>query len=136
MKKHNTYCYVDFCWSYTTEVFEDVNRRSFFERRVSLSFFRLVVLPFWWYLSKIIVILIDGGYFDMVNNYLLKKKNKNISFERLTEKLCEGNEHIRTKYYHANPYQSSNPTEGKRLCMFTMAVSRAAGWYNATFILL
>lgn len=57
-----------------------------------------------------IVILIDGGYFDNLNNYLKHEKGKKISLEKLSEKIVGNKHHLRTKYYNAYPYQSDNPT--------------------------
>ncbi|MCK4460109.1 MAG: NYN domain-containing protein [Methanosarcinales archaeon] len=56
------------------------------------------------------VVLIDGGYFDHLKYYLQDKRSNSIDVEKLSLKVCEGMDHIRTKFYHANPYQSNNPT--------------------------
>ncbi len=56
------------------------------------------------------VVVIDCGYFDMVNNYLTKNRKKKISFDKFSKKLCNGMTHIRTKIYHANPYKSPEAT--------------------------
>lgn len=61
------------------------------------------------------VVMIDGGYFDALNYYLKDGKNKILSVEKLSLKICEGKNHIRTRFYHTNPYQSNVPTaEEKR----------------------
>ncbi|HEC91832.1 MAG TPA: NYN domain-containing protein [Candidatus Atribacteria bacterium] len=57
-----------------------------------------------------IVILADGGYFDNLNYYLINKKNKKLSLEKLSKKIVGDKIHLRTKYYNAYPYQSDNPT--------------------------
>lgn len=65
--------------------------------------------------NKKVVVLIDGGYFDHLNRYLQNKRGKSIDVKKLSSKVCEGMNHIRTKFYHANPYQSNSPTpEEKR----------------------
>jgi uncharacterized LabA/DUF88 family protein len=65
--------------------------------------------------NKKAVVLIDGGYFDHLNRYLQNERSKSIDIKELSLKVCEGMDHIRTKFYHANPYQSDNPTpEEKR----------------------
>lgn len=59
------------------------------------------------------IIAIDGGYFlDGLNRYLYKAKNKNLDVEKFSHKLCEdsGMEHLRTKFYHSNPYKSPDAT--------------------------
>ena len=61
------------------------------------------------------VILIDGGYYDYVNYYLKDGRSKKLSLEKFSEKLCDGKTHIRTKFYHANPYQSKVPTHAEKV---------------------
>ena len=46
------------------------------------------------------IIVIDCGYFDMINNYLTRNRGKKISFEKFSNKLCQDMIHIRTKIYH------------------------------------
>ena len=62
------------------------------------------------YTSKKVILLVDGGYFDNLNKYLQNNRRKKIDVEKLSLKVCEGMDHMRTKFYHANPYQSSKPT--------------------------
>ena len=61
-------------------------------------------------MSKKVIILIDGGYFDNLNRHLKKCRGKKINIEKLSSKMCEEMEHIRTRFYNAAPYQSANPT--------------------------
>jgi uncharacterized LabA/DUF88 family protein len=58
----------------------------------------------------LLIIVIDCGYFDMINNYLTQNRGKRISFEKFSNKLCNGMLHIRTKIYHSNPYKSLEAT--------------------------
>lgn len=62
-------------------------------------------------MSKKVVVLIDGGYFDTLNYYLQENRDKRLGVEKLSLKVCEGMDHIRTKFYHANPYKSEKPTK-------------------------
>jgi len=57
------------------------------------------------------IVLIDCGYFDIVNRYAQDTMGKKISFEKLSKKATEEMTHIRTKIYHAPPYQPPNPTD-------------------------
>ena len=59
------------------------------------------------------VVVIDCGYFEMINNYLQHNRGKKISFEKFSNKLCEGRIHLRTRIYHAYPYKSDNPTKNE-----------------------
>ncbi|MCK5014367.1 MAG: NYN domain-containing protein [Candidatus Omnitrophica bacterium] len=62
------------------------------------------------------VVVIDGGYFDNLNYYLRDERNKKLSIQKLSQKVCGGLDHIRTRFYHANPYQKnqSNNAEKKK----------------------
>jgi len=62
-------------------------------------------------MDKKAVIVIDCGYFEMINNYFQKIKHKKLSFEKFSKKLCHDMIHIRTRIYHSNPYKSPNPTK-------------------------
>ena len=64
--------------------------------------------------NKKAIVLIDGGYFDNLNFWLKKKRGKKIGVEKLSLRVCEGMDHFRTKFYNANPYQNSNPTEEEK----------------------
>jgi len=61
-----------------------------------------------------VIILVDGGYFDYLNYYLKKKRGKKLSLEKLSKKVVQGDDHVRTKFYHAYPYQSDNPTPAEK----------------------
>lgn len=59
------------------------------------------------------IITIDGGYFiDGLNRYLYQARNKNLDVVKFSNKLCEDSSmtHLRTKFYHSNPYKSPNAT--------------------------
>ncbi len=59
------------------------------------------------------IIAIDGGYFiDGLNRYLYQTRNKNLDIVKFSNKLCEDSSvtHLRTKFYHSNPYKSPNAT--------------------------
>lgn len=58
-----------------------------------------------------VVVMIDGGYFGHLSFYLRKGRGKSLDVEKLSSKVSEGEQHIRTKFYHANPYQSRQPTD-------------------------
>ena len=60
-------------------------------------------------MSKV-VILIDGGYYDAINGWIKGKTGRKLDVEKLSRRICGGNELIRTKFYHANPYQSQQPS--------------------------
>ena len=60
------------------------------------------------------IVVIDGGYFDNLNQYLQKAKGKRLDVEKLSLKVCEGMDHLRTRFYHANPYQSETPTQDEK----------------------
>jgi uncharacterized LabA/DUF88 family protein len=53
-------------------------------------------------------VLIDGGYLDKV---LDKYGRLRVDYKKLSDKMSEGQEIIRTYYYHCMPYQSNPPTE-------------------------
>lgn len=54
-----------------------------------------------------IALFIDGGYLDE----LLKKFNMaRIDYNKLTKKLAQDHDLLRTYYYHCLPFQSSQPT--------------------------
>lgn len=59
-----------------------------------------------------VVILLDGGYFDFLNYYLKNKIGKKLSIEKLSQKIANDMHmyHLRTKLYHAYPYQSEDPS--------------------------
>ncbi len=61
-------------------------------------------------MAKKIVVLIDGGYFDSLNYYLKRNRNKKLDIEKLSQNIVGDGDHLRTKFYHAYPYQSENPT--------------------------
>ncbi len=61
-----------------------------------------------------IVVLIDGGYFDSINYYLKQNRKKKIDVEKLSLKVVRDGLHLRTKFYHAYPYQSEDPTEEEK----------------------
>ncbi|MCK4444194.1 MAG: NYN domain-containing protein [Thermoplasmata archaeon] len=58
------------------------------------------------------VLFIDGAYFAKVlkNEY----GEPRIDFLKLSGRLCEGTERLRTYYYNCMPYQSSPPTDEER----------------------
>jgi len=57
-------------------------------------------------------VFIDGGY---LNKVLENEFNRTaIDYARLSEKLTEGVERLRTYYYHCMPYQSNPPTEEEK----------------------
>ena len=62
------------------------------------------------------VILIDGGYYGAMNRIVRSETGDNIDLEKLSQEVCEefDSEHIRTKFYHAYPYQSENPDKDER----------------------
>lgn len=62
------------------------------------------------------IVLIDGGYFDNLNKYLQINRGKKISFEKLSNKVCEvvSVGHYLTRFYHAYPYQDAVPTDGQK----------------------
>lgn len=62
------------------------------------------------------VIMIDGGYFDNINYYAQDRCGDTIDLEGFSERFCEefGVSHLRTKFYHAYPYQSENPDEEEK----------------------
>jgi uncharacterized LabA/DUF88 family protein len=65
-------------------------------------------------MTETAIILIDCGYFDKINQYVQNTLNKKVSFEKLSKKITEGRTHIRTKIYHAPPYQTANPTDDEK----------------------
>ena len=62
------------------------------------------------------IVLMDGGYFDALNRYLLDLRKKKLSFEKLSKKVCErvSVDHYLTRFYHAYPYQDEVPTEEQK----------------------
>lgn len=59
------------------------------------------------------IIAIDGGYFiDGLNRYLYQATGKNLDVVKFSNKVCEdsGVTHLRTKFYHSNPYKSPDAT--------------------------
>jgi hypothetical protein len=65
-------------------------------------------------IMKKAIVVIDGGYFDNLNQYLQNTKGKRLDVEKLSLKVCEGMDHLRTRFYHANPYQSETPTQDEK----------------------
>ena len=61
------------------------------------------------------IILIDGGYYDAINRWIKAETSKRMDMEKLSLKICAGKNHIRTKFYHSNPYQSTTPTADEKL---------------------
>lgn len=60
------------------------------------------------------VVLIDGGYFDHINNYSLDEHGARVDFYKISVKLAQtfNSELLRTKYYHAYPFKDdSDPTD-------------------------
>jgi len=66
------------------------------------------------YMGRKAIVLIDGGYFDFLNYYLKNGRRKSIDIETFSSEICKkiGDDviHVRTKFYHANPYKSDVPT--------------------------
>lgn len=62
------------------------------------------------------VIMIDGGYFDNINYYAQDRCGGSIDLEAFSEYLCDefDVQHLRTKFYHAYPYQSESPSEEEK----------------------
>jgi uncharacterized LabA/DUF88 family protein len=56
------------------------------------------------------VVIVDGGYFDGLNFYLLNNRKKKIDVEKLSNKVCENVTHLRTYFYHAFPFRGKPPT--------------------------
>lgn len=54
-------------------------------------------------------VFIDGAYME----FLIREEfsEMRVDFARLSQKLVEGNELLRTYYYHCLPYQGQSPTE-------------------------
>ncbi|MDA1000973.1 MAG: NYN domain-containing protein [bacterium] len=54
-------------------------------------------------------VFIDGAYME----FLIREEfsEMRVDFARLSQKLVEGHELLRTYYYHCLPYQGPNPTE-------------------------
>ncbi|MEZ3162277.1 NYN domain-containing protein [Halorubrum miltondacostae] len=54
------------------------------------------------------VILIDGGYYDAVNNYVMDDHGSPIDIEEFSHALCDyfDTNLLRTKFYHAPPLNS------------------------------
>lgn len=61
-----------------------------------------------------VIVLIDGGYFDNLKYYLKNSRGKKLTIEKFSTNVCQGLIHIRTKFYHANPYKSNQPTEPEK----------------------
>ena len=57
------------------------------------------------------VVLIDGGYIDRIRE---NKPSIRIDYLKLSEKVCEDCERVRTYYYHCMPYQSNPPTKPEK----------------------
>ncbi len=74
-----------------------------------------------------VVILVDGGYFGYLDNYLQSKRQKKIDLEEFSRKICNGKNLIRTKYYNAYPYKNrGNPTPEQ-----TQKYTNANDFFNA-----
>lgn len=59
-----------------------------------------------------VAIFIDGAYLDkLLENEFGRVR---IDYGRLSEALAQGNQILRTYYYHCPPYQSNPPTEDER----------------------
>ena len=58
------------------------------------------------------VILVDGGYYGTLNQVFEEETGDRIDISKLSQELCNefDTDHIRTKFYHAYPYQSEEPT--------------------------
>ncbi|MCK4456722.1 MAG: NYN domain-containing protein [Thermoplasmata archaeon] len=56
-------------------------------------------------------LFIDGGYFAKVLKCVGEPR---IDYLRLSERVCEGSERLRTYYYNCMPYQSEPPTHEER----------------------
>lgn len=65
-------------------------------------------------MTKKVVVLIDGGYYDSLNYYLKRNRGKKLDIEKLSKKVVKDGIHIRTKFYHSYPYQSENPTREEK----------------------
>lgn len=60
------------------------------------------------------IILIDGGYFDHINNYAKDQYGSGVNLVDVSQKVCEQYdlELLRTKYYHSEPFvDDDNPTD-------------------------
>ena len=57
-------------------------------------------------------VFIDGAYLVQV---LRKHGEPAVDFLKLSEKLCEDSERLRTYYYNCMPYQSDPPTPEERV---------------------
>jgi len=57
------------------------------------------------------IVLIDCGYFDYINRYVKGNLRKKIDLGKLSKKITEDKQHIRTKIYHANPYKKDESPE-------------------------
>ena len=62
------------------------------------------------------VILIDGGYFDNIDNYAQGEAGGEIDFYRFSSELCKefDCDLLRTKYYNAYPPQDDDPTDDQK----------------------
>lgn len=60
--------------------------------------------------------MIDGGYFDNVNYYAQDRCGGSIDLEAFSDRLCNYFDvrHLRTKFYHAYPFQSNDPSEQEK----------------------
>lgn len=59
------------------------------------------------------IVLIDGGYFDYINNYCGDVHGSKVNIQQFGEKIASyfGSDLLRLKYYHSLPYQDAdNPT--------------------------
>jgi len=57
--------------------------------------------------------MIDGGYFSNIDYYAQNRIGDDVNLEAFSERLCSefDVQYIRTKFYHAYPYKSDNPTQ-------------------------
>lgn len=62
------------------------------------------------------IVLVDGGYFDNLNRVTRGEFDADIDIHALSHQLCAEFDVrlLRTKFYHAMPYQDDNPSENQR----------------------
>jgi len=63
------------------------------------------------------IVLVDGGYFDYINNYSRDVHDSPIEIHQFSEELCAefGLDLLRTKYYNAMPYNDGTDEAEQRL---------------------
>lgn len=66
------------------------------------------------------VVLIDGGYFDNINSYAHNTFNRPIDVQEFSHTLCDtfDLDLLRSKFYHAPPYQDGNVDYSDRQAYF------------------